>query len=90
MPIVDALYAKAIEIDPDLVVEQVKEKFGGLRFYYDSDALNVIDKLVDEAEEQCWKTCEACGAPGVLRGGGWLMTACDEHSDGRAPLDYDK
>jgi hypothetical protein len=25
-------------------------------------------------------TCEECGAPGKRRGGGWVYTACDEHT----------
>lgn len=34
-PLVDTLYARITEVAPEIVVDQVKEKFGGLRFYYD-------------------------------------------------------
>jgi hypothetical protein len=58
---------------------QIKEKFGGLRFYYgggDSD----IYAMVRMAEYMSFRMCEACGAPGKLRGGGWISTLCDEHA----------
>ena len=58
---------------------QVKEKFGGLRFYYDGGD-SYIRGAVDMAEYMSEKTCEACGKPGrktmVNR---WLRTVCDEH-----------
>lgn len=56
---------------------QIKEKYGGLRFYttYGNDE---IFKLIDEAEEKSTKICERCGNPGVLRGNSWLYTLCDE------------
>lgn len=65
-------------------VVQVKEKFGGLRFYtnYHTDE---IGKLIGDAERLSYKTCEVCGQPGVLRGSHWLFTACDEHSKGEKP-----
>ena len=61
-----------------VVAVQVKEKFGGLRFYY-SGGDDVIDNMVDSAEVTADKTCEMCGKPGEKRGGGWIKTLCDEH-----------
>ena len=61
-------------------ITQVKEKFGGLRFYY-YGGTDTLEKLVDYAEELASKTCECCGAPGKLRGKHWLQTLCDEHND---------
>lgn len=58
---------------------QVKEKFGTLRFYM-SSSNDKIEKLIDEAERKSAITCEECGEPGVLRGGGWLKTLCDKHA----------
>lgn len=63
---------------------QAKEKFGCLRFYT-SSSNDEMEKLIDEAEALSAKTCETCGEPGVLRGDGWLITACDQHSKGRLP-----
>lgn len=58
-------------------VLQVKEKFGGLRFYtnYSDDT---IDAAVERAEQEAAKTCERCGEPGELRGGSWLKTLCNK------------
>lgn len=69
-----------IELVPQVVVTQVKEKFGTLRFYY-AGGDRFIDGLVSMAEEMSSITCEICGSPGELRGKGWLYTACDEHRD---------
>jgi hypothetical protein len=82
-PIVDELHAAVLEIDPDVVVDQVKEKFGGLRYYYssDSDRSDEIEKLIDEAEAKASKSCEVCGAPGETGtfGSGWANTLCPTH-----------
>lgn len=59
---------------------QVKEKFGGLRVYYEKGNESDL-KVVEEAEEKASITCEVCGAPGKMRcHGGWLHVACDEHA----------
>lgn len=71
----------------DLEVIQVKEKFGGLRFYYgfaktsniDQETKKQIEQLVKKAEDRCLNTCEACGEPGQLRKGNWLRVLCDTH-----------
>ena len=62
----------------DVIVEQIKEKFGGLRFYYQGGD-EKVDGMVRMAE--CWAdhSCEECGAPGKRRGGGWIRTLCDHH-----------
>ena len=65
-----------------VVAVQVKEKFGGLRFYYEGgDA--VVGGMVRMAESWAANTCEFCGNPGKPRKGGWIRTLCDEHADGR-------
>jgi hypothetical protein len=33
LPVIERLHADLLKIDPNYVVAQVKEKFGGLRFY---------------------------------------------------------
>lgn len=55
---------------------QVKEKFGTLRFYM-SSGTDEIYKHIDEAEKKSGEICEGCGAPGIRRGGGWIVTLCD-------------
>jgi hypothetical protein len=55
---------------------QVKEKFGGLRFYMNGTC-DEMDDLIDAAEKACGQTCERCGHPGKMRSGGWIVTLCD-------------
>lgn len=64
---------------PQVVAEQVKEKFGTLRFYYRGGD-DVINGMVRMAEAMSGVTCETCGAPGHQRSGGWIRTLCDEHA----------
>ena len=60
-------------------VNQVKEKYGALRFYmnWTTDA---IEEAIDKAEDRSSVTCERCGVPGELRklGGYWYVTYCDD------------
>ncbi len=63
---------------PQVVVAQIKEKFGSLRFYYDGGD-NYIRGLVTMAESWASHTCEVCGELGTARHGGWIKTLCDEH-----------
>jgi hypothetical protein len=57
-------------------VTQIKEKFGGLRFYVrDSD--EYIDGAIRLAESISYLTCEECGNPGALRQENWWKTRCD-------------
>lgn len=65
-------------IVPQVKVVQVKEKFGGLRFYYDGGDEH-IHGMVQIAEAMSVHICEVCGKPGKLRSGGWIRTLCDDH-----------
>lgn len=67
---------------PQVVVEQIKEKFGGLRFYYQGGD-DTIDGMVRMAESWAEHSCEECGAPGERRSGGWIKTLCDHHEEQR-------
>jgi hypothetical protein len=57
-------------------VVQVKEKFGGLRFYM-GRSNDTIRALIQAAETSAEGVCEYCGAPGEVRSGSWLKTRCD-------------
>lgn len=60
-------------------VMQVKEKFGGLRFYIGSGT-EAMFKLIDQAEQESLRICEICGKSGELISmQGWYMTRCEEH-----------
>ena len=65
---------------PQVVVEQIKEKFGGLRFYYQGGD-DEISGMVRMAEAWADSCCEKCCAPGKRRDGGWIRTLCDMHED---------
>jgi hypothetical protein len=56
---------------------QVKEKFGGLRFYCDN-ADDYVQGAITFAESMSYRTCEDCGAQGSKRPGGWVRTLCDK------------
>ena len=62
---------------------QIKEKFGTLRWYCsfpeDEDRLHA-GKIIQAAEWISGAVCETCGAPGSVRPGGWVRTACDAHA----------
>lgn len=66
------------EVVPQVVVAQIKEKFGGLRFYYDGGDAE-ISGMVRMAEAWADVACEECGAIGTRRSGGWIRTLCDVH-----------
>ena len=64
-----------------IVATQVKEKYGGLRFYVGGIPTDVADEMydyIDEAEDKSYEICEQCGQPGNCNEGGWLTTLCDE------------
>jgi hypothetical protein len=63
-----------------VVLDQVKSKFGGLRFYY-TGGDDYISGLVSMAESMSEVTCETCGSPGERQGKGWIYTACDVHGE---------
>lgn len=68
---------------PQVVATQIKEKFGGLRFYYDGGD-DMVEGMVHMAESWAAHTCETCSNHGVGRSvGGWLTTLCDMHYNER-------
>lgn len=64
------------EIRPDVNCAQVKEKFGGLRFYMTQET-PYISGAIALAERMSNKICCQCGLPGKQRQGGWILTLCD-------------
>lgn len=85
--LVKKLVADLEAINPNFNIEQVKEKFGGLRFYgytTDADHYGWTDEqreLVDQAEEASFSICETCGEPGTPSDDGayWVKTNCEKH-----------
>jgi hypothetical protein len=66
----------------DLYVDQVKEKFGRLRFYLSRED-DVIHGMVTLAEYMSGHTCEMCGERGTMSTKGWMVTLCDLHHQAR-------
>jgi hypothetical protein len=61
-------------------VLQVKEKFGGLRFYVNCRRNEAIRQRIGIAADESFQTCEVCGQPGKLREERSIKTLCDEHT----------
>ena len=68
--------------DEEIYVDQVKEKFGRLRFYLSRED-DVMHGMVSMAEHMSGRICETCGNRGETRGGSWMVTLCDLHHDER-------
>lgn len=62
---------------PQVVVTQIKEKFGTLRFYY-AGGDDYIRGLVDFAERMSEHICENCGDKGTLDTSGWHTVRCEK------------
>lgn len=70
---------------PQVVIEQIKEKFGTLRFYYQGGD-EFVSGAVWLAESLSAGICEDCGAPGKRVSDGWVRTLCDFHIAEREAL----
>jgi hypothetical protein len=76
--LIDVLCSRIMQAGPPagFKADQVKEKFGGLRFYA-SPATDEILDLIEAAEEESYLVCEQCGSrAGVTSEGSWLATRC--------------
>ena len=67
-----------------LTILQIKEKFGGLRFYFQTHGKNEVfhksvQRLVDMAEDESYNVCCTTGKPGKLcRKGGYYQTMSED------------
>ena len=66
-PLLKDLDEKLAYLYPDYKIQQVKEKFGTLRFYCsfgetEGIKLQIAEDLVNQAESRSSYTCEDCGA----------------------------
>lgn len=104
--ILEDLAAKLKYLDFNYKINQVKEKFGTLRFYYEpliqkEIVLDIMDDVVQKAEELSASTCELCGnssrcaiasrgvkydpTVGIKYNSGWYKTLCDTCAE---PIGY--
>jgi ribosomal protein L37AE/L43A len=78
--LLDELHEKLLEVDPDYKIEQVKEKFGGLRYYISTHVGSKAFDIEAEYEARSFHICEECGQEGRLHrrpSHGWIQTVCD-------------
>lgn len=74
------LLEEIYEILPEgAYILQIKEKFGGLRFYVEN-VPESVQEFIWEKENESGSICEVCGKEGQPRDGGWIKTLCDEHA----------
>ncbi len=61
-----------------ICARQVKEKFGGLRFYMSLHS-DKIGAAISKAEAEALETCEKCGRPGSSDNskGSWIQVLCE-------------
>tara|TARA_Y100000034_G_scaffold8165_2_gene8920 strand:+ start:2468 stop:2905 length:438 start_codon:yes stop_codon:yes gene_type:complete len=76
------LCEQIMALDPpkDFKAAQVKEKFGGLRFYTSGHGSKEIFALIDEAERRSYTICEDCGSEENVSCDGrpsWVTTLCN-------------
>ena len=86
-PLVEKLLLdiRALPKDDGMVrVNQIKEKFGGLRVYVEvsgsDDFKERVRDMIEQAEKEASHTCEFCSDPGVLRTSEWMRVTCEKHS----------
>jgi hypothetical protein len=79
--IVDECDKEITKLFPDYKVQQIKEKFGLLRYYCTVDFEESVTEIIGKAEAASAVTCEVCGEPGVMCNplGSWVLTLCEEH-----------
>lgn len=78
------------ELFPQVVATQVKEKYGGLCFYYYGGDRH-IGGMVSFAESMSYKTCDVCGTnQNVGQTRGWVVTICEDCLNGKSKDDNPK
>ncbi len=88
-PLLDSLSHLITARCPEVVARQVKEKFGGLRFYY-AGGDDYCGGVVRMAGALSSELCERCGAPGQLgRIRSWFQCRCDEHAQEKYANDFE-
>jgi len=75
--LVKDLIEELIELGWDKQICQVKEKFGGLRFYINGGTKEIFN-AISRAENKSYEICEMCGKPGKERVGRWIKVLCDD------------
>ena len=84
LPLVRGFVSEALPQDPSLNVREIKEKWGTMRSWCDTDVVGA--RLAQgKAQAKSGMTCEVCGTEGWLRRPppgrfAWWRTLCTEHA----------
>lgn len=86
-------YLELKGLDPDIQIRQIKEKFGGLRFYAfpsegaSPDVADAIRRCIGFYERMSFMVCDECGTTkGVTTEGGWVRSMCPPCRDEKEAL----
>lgn len=72
----------------DFKVQQIKQKFGGLRFYC-GPYCDGLESLIRKAEIESFKICEECGDVGSKDPTSkyWIQVVCEKHRRQPSPIE---
>lgn len=82
--IIDETHEKLKYLSPNYQIIQIKEKFGGLRYYFthnskDKIVWDLMNDVVYHSERKSLNLCEQCGARGEThKVKNWIYTLCNE------------
>lgn len=71
-------YIKGIKLLLNYRIMQIKEKFGGLRWYSEGDTQEIFN-IINKYEDISYKTCIVCGKDAKYMTRGWICPYCEEH-----------
>lgn len=72
---------KKYNIEKEYYLLQIKEKFGGLRWYdngFPKDGFSEYENWLNKYEELSFRTCINCGKPAIGFTRGWITPLCKE------------
>lgn len=70
----------AEKVDKVPRIRQIKQKFGGLRFYV-SDSTDEMESIITQFEIKSYHICEVCGEKGEVTNYGYIKTLCEKHQN---------
>jgi len=77
---------KKVDYERDYRIVQIKEKWGGLRWYDNGAPAEIYDELhdcINKYEEMSYTICIECGVPADGQTRGWINPLCNACADKR-------